>query len=194
MTAVAVLGAGSWGTTLATILARDGSRDVVLWARESEQARTLAAERENRRYLAGIRIPDRVVITADLREAVAGADDLVVATPSIGVGALREQVAPHLRPQHHILSATKGLAEDGRRMSELWGEVVGAFIRPCDPAAPPTVAELRSHLRASLSPQKTPTMWYAVDGYPLTGSGKVQKFAIREAWEKGEHAGHELDG
>jgi fatty-acyl-CoA synthase len=77
---------------------------------------------------------------------------------------------------------------------EHWGEVVGAFIRPHDPAAPPTVAELRSHLRASLSPQKTPTMWYAVDGYPLTGSGKVQKFAIREAWEKGEHAGHELDG
>jgi fatty-acyl-CoA synthase len=77
---------------------------------------------------------------------------------------------------------------------ERWGEVVGVFIRPHDPAAPPTVAELRSHLRASLSPQKTPTMWYAVDGYPLTGSGKVQKFAIREAWEKGEHAGHELDG
>ena len=126
MTAVAVLGAGSWGTTLATILARDGSRDVVLWARESEQARALSAERENRRYLAGIRIPDRVVITADLREAVAGADDLVVAAPSIGVGALREQVTPHLRPRHHILSATKGLAEDGRRMSELWGEVVGA--------------------------------------------------------------------
>jgi fatty-acyl-CoA synthase len=76
---------------------------------------------------------------------------------------------------------------------ERWGEVVGAFIRPCDPAAPPTVTELRSHLRASLSPQKTPTRWYAVDGYPLTGSGKVQKFAIREAWEKGDHAGHELD-
>jgi fatty-acyl-CoA synthase len=76
---------------------------------------------------------------------------------------------------------------------ERWGEVVGAFIRPHDPAAPPTVTELRAHLRAALSPQKTPTKWYAVDGYPLTGSGKVQKFAIREAWEKGEHAGHELD-
>jgi len=76
---------------------------------------------------------------------------------------------------------------------ERWGEVVGAFIRPCDPAAPPTIAQLRSHLRASLSPQKTPTRWYAVDGYPLTGSGKIQKFAIREAWEKGEHTGNELD-
>jgi len=74
-----------------------------------------------------------------------------------------------------------------------WGEVVGAFIRPCDPAAPPTIAELRSHLRACLSPQKTPTKWYAVEGFPLTGSGKIQKFAIREAWEKGEHDDHELD-
>ncbi len=75
---------------------------------------------------------------------------------------------------------------------ERWGEVVGAFIRPRDPTAVPTVAELRSHLRAHLSPQKTPTRWYAVDSYPLTGSGKIQKFAVREAWERGEHAGREL--
>jgi fatty-acyl-CoA synthase len=77
---------------------------------------------------------------------------------------------------------------------EHWGEVVGAFIRARDPDALPTVAELRSHTRDHLSPQKTPTRWYAVDGYPLTGSGKIQKFAIREAWEKGEHDGHELSG
>jgi fatty-acyl-CoA synthase len=76
---------------------------------------------------------------------------------------------------------------------ERWGEIVGAFIRLRDPVAPPTIAELRSHLRACLSPQKTPTKWYAVDGYPLTGSGKIQKFTIREAWEKGEHDGQELD-
>ncbi len=75
---------------------------------------------------------------------------------------------------------------------ERWGEVVAAFVRPSDPAALPTVAELRAHLRAELSPQKTPTQWYAVDAYPLTGSGKIQKFALREAWERGEHAGHEL--
>ena len=73
-----------------------------------------------------------------------------------------------------------------------WGEVVGAFVRPYDPAAPPTAAELRAHLRAALSPQKTPTKWFAVEEFPLTGSGKIQKFAIREAWQKGEHDGHEL--
>jgi len=85
-------------------------------------------------------------------------------------------------------AAVVGLPDDH------WGEVVGAFIRPRDPAAPPTMAELRSHLRACLSPQKTPTKWYAVDGFPLTGSGKIQKFAIREAWEKGDYDSHELAG
>jgi len=84
-------------------------------------------------------------------------------------------------------AAVVGLPDDH------WGEVVGAFIRPHDPATVPTVAELRLHLRACLSPQKTPTKWYAVDGFPLTGSGKIQKFAIREAWEKGAHDGNELD-
>jgi fatty-acyl-CoA synthase len=75
---------------------------------------------------------------------------------------------------------------------ETWGEIVGAFVRPSDPSAPPSVAALRAHLRAELSPQKTPTRWYRVDGFPLTGSGKIQKFAIREAWEKGAYADQEL--
>jgi len=57
---VAVLQAGSWGTTLATILARDGQRDVILWTRDADQAREISAQRENRRYLPGIRVPDRV--------------------------------------------------------------------------------------------------------------------------------------
>jgi fatty-acyl-CoA synthase len=68
---------------------------------------------------------------------------------------------------------------------EKWGEVVAAFIRPVDPASPPTVAALREHLRAHLSPQKTPTLWFQVDGFQLTGSGKIQKFALRERWEQG---------
>jgi acyl-CoA synthetase (AMP-forming)/AMP-acid ligase II len=75
---------------------------------------------------------------------------------------------------------------------ERWGEVVGAFIRPSDPSSPPSVAELQAHLRAELSPQKTPTKWYSVASFPLTGSGKIQKFAIRESWENGTYADHEL--
>jgi glycerol-3-phosphate dehydrogenase (NAD(P)+) len=121
---VAVLQAGSWGTTLATILARDAQRDVILWTRDGDQAREIAAQRENRRYLPGIRVPDRIEVTADIERALT-ADDVIVAAPSVGVRALRERVAPLLRREQRVLSATKGLAETGQRMSELWAEVVG---------------------------------------------------------------------
>jgi glycerol-3-phosphate dehydrogenase (NAD(P)+) len=66
-----------------------------------------------------------VEITDDLERALASADDVIVAAPSVGVPALRDRVAPLLRATHHVLSATKGLAADGRRMSELWAEAVG---------------------------------------------------------------------
>jgi fatty-acyl-CoA synthase len=69
---------------------------------------------------------------------------------------------------------------------ERWGEVVAAFVRPADPTTPPTEHELRAFLREHLSPQKTPTVWLKVEAFPLTGSGKIQKFALREGWQKGE--------
>lgn len=125
MTEVAVLQAGAWGTTLATLLARDGGRSVVLWTRDAEQATEIAARRENRRYLPGIRVPDSVVVTADLAQAL-DAPDLIVAVPTVGVRDLRERLAPALTRDHRVLSATKGLSpQDGRRMSELWAEAVG---------------------------------------------------------------------
>jgi glycerol-3-phosphate dehydrogenase (NAD(P)+) len=118
-----VLQAGSWGTTLATILARDGGKDVVLWTRDPAQAKEISARRENRKYLPGIRVPDRVEVTADLERALAS-DDLIVAAPSRGVRELRDRVSKLLRSEHRLLSATKGLAEDGRRMSQVWGEAL----------------------------------------------------------------------
>ena len=120
---VAVLQAGSWGTTLATILARDGRRDVILWTRDADQARDIAARRENRRYLPGIRLPDQVEVTSDIERAFR-AEDVIVAAPSIGVLALRERIGPLLRHDQRVLSVTKGLADGGQRMSELWAEVI----------------------------------------------------------------------
>src|SRR5207245_3641470 len=93
---VAVLQAGSWGTTLATILARDGGRSVVLWTRDSARADEIGARRENARYLPGVSIPNAVVVTNDLELALQ-ADALVVATPAQGVRELRGRVGPHLR-------------------------------------------------------------------------------------------------
>jgi len=66
-----------------------------------------------------------------------------------------------------------------------WGEIIAAFVRDADPAAPAIDAELRSFLREHLAPQKTPAQWFHVDAFPLTPSGKIQKFVLRENWEKG---------
>ena len=68
---------------------------------------------------------------------------------------------------------------------EKWGETVGAFIRDADPSDPASDGELHEYLRDHLAPHKTPKTWYRVQDFPLTASGKIQKFAIVEAWEKG---------
>jgi acyl-CoA synthetase (AMP-forming)/AMP-acid ligase II len=70
---------------------------------------------------------------------------------------------------------------------EKWGEEVAAFIRPA-PGAIIEKEELIDYMRASLAPHKTPKHWFVVDAFPLTGSGKIQKFKLREAWIKGEMA------
>lgn len=69
---------------------------------------------------------------------------------------------------------------------EKWGEVVAAFVI-CDEA--PDIPDLKRHCRKYLSPQKTPTAWVQVPEFPLTGSGKVQKFAIRDSFLAGDYGG-----
>ena len=65
-----------------------------------------------------------------------------------------------------------------------WGEIVGCFVRPVD-GTEPKIAELIAHCRQHLSPVKTPTKWMFVEEWPLTGSGKIQKFKLLENFEQG---------
>jgi len=71
---------------------------------------------------------------------------------------------------------------------EKWGEQVACFMRSAS-GERPSSAELKAFIRDRLSPQKTPTFWIWVDEWPLTGSGKIQKFKLREAFERGEFEG-----
>ena len=66
-----------------------------------------------------------------------------------------------------------------------WGETVGAVIRPTPDASPP-VAELRAWVREHLAPHKTPASWFTTSEFPLTGSGKIQKFRLVEMWNNNE--------
>lgn len=71
--------------------------------------------------------------------------------------------------------------------SERFGEEVGAFVR-ATPGETINKDVLFSYLREHLSAQKTPRYWFEVDDYPLTGSGKIQKFVLRKQWEDGQHS------
>ena len=120
---VAVIGAGSWGTTVASIAA--GNRPTTIWARHREVAEEIERERTNERYLSDAALSPELRATHSLEEAAAGADILVMGVPSHGFRAVLEQAAPHVRPWVPVVSLTKGLEQGTRlRMTEVAGEVL----------------------------------------------------------------------
>jgi glycerol-3-phosphate dehydrogenase (NAD(P)+) len=126
MTRAAVLGAGSWGTTFAKVLA-DAGCDVTLHARRSELAKSITEDRENREYLPGIRLPDALCATADAGEALLGADLVVLAVPSQSLRDNLTEWTPLLPGDASLLSLMKGVElGSSKRMSEVICEVTGA--------------------------------------------------------------------
>jgi len=124
MSAVAVLGAGSWGTTLAVLLAGRGHA-VALWDIDVAHLLTLGRERENRKFLAGIAIPESIKVQPELEEAVSGADHTLFVVPSHGMRACAERVA-RTGVRSRWVCAAKGL-ELGtlKRMTEVLAETLG---------------------------------------------------------------------
>jgi glycerol-3-phosphate dehydrogenase (NAD(P)+) len=106
---VTVLGAGSWGTTVATIAA--ARNPTVLWARDEQVAEEIRTQHRNTRYLAGFELPTRLGATSDLEEAVANADMLVVGVPSHGFRGILDAAKPFVRPWIPIVSLTKGFEQ-----------------------------------------------------------------------------------
>lgn len=126
MDRVALLGAGSWGTALTTLLPHVA--EVRLWARDRETAAALSDARENVRYLPGVPLPPNVHVTASLRDAVREADAVVFAVPSAAMHDLAAAVAPFLPPETLLVSAAKGLeAATGKRMSEVIADALIAL-------------------------------------------------------------------
>lgn len=123
---VAVLGAGSWGTALAMHLGRLG-HEVRLWARDAALANDIARRRANAVYLPDMTLPDLVMATGSMADALHESELVVSAIPSHGCRAVMQAAAPYLMPHATIVSATKGLeGESLRRMSEVVAEEVGA--------------------------------------------------------------------
>lgn len=129
MTNAAVIGAGSWGTAMACVLGSKGVR-TALWARSQEVVDSIAATRRNPRYLTGVDLPASVRATADLADAVVGADVVVIATPSVAVRQTALALAPLWDGVAPVVSLAKGL-ERGTllRMTEVLAEVHGDSSR-----------------------------------------------------------------
>ena len=122
-TRVTVLGAGSWGSTVASVAARRAP--TLIWARRPELADEINQHHTNSQYITGETLHPSLQATASLEEAVEHADVLVVGVPSHGFRTVLEAAAPHLRPWVPIVSLTKGLEQGTRkRMTQVIGELL----------------------------------------------------------------------
>jgi len=122
---IAVLGAGSWGTALAIQCVRAGNR-VRLWGRAADHCAAMASERLNRRYLPNAPFPPGLEVAPRLRDALAGADDVLVAVPSHAFRELLQSIHGLLTPTQRLCWATKGFeVASGRLPAEVAREVLG---------------------------------------------------------------------
>ncbi len=119
---VAVLGAGSWGTTFAKVLA-DGGAQVTLWARRPELANEIAVGKRNSDYLPGINLPRSLHADWRLPAVLEGAEQVYISVPSQSLRANLRDVAPHLDSHAIVVSLMKGVElGTGARMSQVIAE------------------------------------------------------------------------
>jgi glycerol-3-phosphate dehydrogenase (NAD(P)+) len=120
-----VIGAGSYGTSLAISLARNGD-NIVLWGHDPVHMSLLEQQRENRQFLPNISFPPSLIIEQDLAQAVAVSRDLLIVVPSHVFGIVLNSLKPHLRLDSRICWATKGLEpETGRLLQDVAHDVLG---------------------------------------------------------------------
>jgi len=127
---VAVIGAGTWGTTLANLLAEKGV-EVTLWVREEEVFRQIKKERVNKTFLPGIPLVGNVTPVMSFREAISGKELVLLVVPSHVLRSVLEQAKPFLRPDISLMVATKGIENDSLMiMSEVVSSVLPMDYEP----------------------------------------------------------------
>jgi glycerol-3-phosphate dehydrogenase (NAD(P)+) len=126
---IGVIGAGSWGTTLANLLAEKGL-PVDLWVFEEELFRAMQSKRENEFFLPGVSLSDNIRMTHSLEEACTGKDILICAVPSHAVREVFSKGRPYIQEAALIISATKGLEDETfSTASQVLRDTIGQNLR-----------------------------------------------------------------
>ena len=110
-----VLGAGSWGTALAALLANNG-HPTLLWGRDKSQIKAMQDSHENKRYLPGLMLPAALNFTADLNHVLAHSEVIVLATPSHSFRSFIQQLKPWVGKDHSLIWACKGLEKNTTKL------------------------------------------------------------------------------
>ena len=133
-----VIGAGSWGTALAILLAREG-HPTQLWGRDGAQLNEMRRAGCNQRYLPGVSFPETLRVAGDLQAALEAARDALIAVPSHAFRATLERIQPHLTRETRVAWATKGFElATGMLPHQVYVQVLGA--RPGAVLSGPTFA------------------------------------------------------
>ena len=199
---VAVLGGGSWGTTVASLASANAS--TLLWVRDPQTVEDVNERHENSRYLDGLKLHRRLRATSSLEEAVSSADVLVVGVPSHAVRSTLRAASPFVRHWVPIVSLTKGLEQGSRlRMTEvieqeLPGHPAGVLAGPNlareivqGYAAAAVIAMPDAHVASSLQKMFTSTRFRVYTNHDVLGCelGGALKNVIAIAAGMGEGLG-----
>lgn len=150
-TSITVLGAGSWGTALALLAARNGC-NTLLWGHDSQHIEQLRAARENKRYLPGFSFPGQLRVTDDLQLAVTSSALLLVTVPSHAFKSTLVKIKPFLSANAQISWATKGFDSVGcELLSEVVCTVLGSDVETAILAGPTFAREVAADFPTAIT-------------------------------------------
>lgn len=110
MAKTAVIGAGSWGTALSLVLHTNGN-DVTVWSIVEQEVQMLREKHEHVDKLPGVKLPEDITFTTDLKEAIEGKDYLILAVPSVFTRSTAKSMAPFVKKGQVIVCVAKGIEE-----------------------------------------------------------------------------------
>lgn len=153
--AIAVIGAGSYGTALAICLARNGNT-ISLWGRNEQEMARMAEQRVNQKYLPDVRLPATLQVSSNLAEVVASSRDILLVVPSHAFADTLQLIKPHLQAEGRVAWATKGLEPDtSRLLQDVARDILGERVSLAVFSGPTFAKEMAMGLPTAISLSST---------------------------------------